>query len=183
MDEPARSSAVDLDATGGTASTPTGDGLVGLYNLGNTCYLNASIQCLSHTPLLTQYFLTKSYLRDLNTANVLGHQGKLAHAFASLVQQLWSTKKKALNPRVFKSMIAKSNELFAGNDQHDAQELLSFLLSGLSEDLNRIEKKPYIEQPDRCAHCAARRRANFSACTSVTVDPIASSPTFGGRIT
>ena len=29
------------------------------------------------------------------------------------------------------------------------KELLAFLLSGLSEDLNRIEKKPYIEQPDR----------------------------------
>ena len=44
--------------------------------------------------------------------------------------------------------MGKFNESFAGNEQHDAQELLSFLLSGLSEDLNRIMKKPYIEAPD-----------------------------------
>jgi len=44
--------------------------------------------------------------------------------------------------------MGKFNESFAGNEQHDAQELLAFLLSGLSEDLNRIMKKPYIEAPD-----------------------------------
>ena len=39
---------------------------------------------------------------------------------------------------------------FAGYEQHDAQELLAFLLDGLSEDLNLVTKKPYIEQPDSC---------------------------------
>jgi ubiquitin C-terminal hydrolase len=34
---------------------------------------------------------------------------------------------------------------FVGTGQHDAQEVLSFLLDGIHEDLNRIVKKPYIE--------------------------------------
>ena len=126
-----------------------GDGLVGLHNLGNTCFLNSSLQCLSHTPLLTDFFLSKAWQSDLNTTNVMGHQGRLAQAYAQLLGSLWASgRRRAINPVAFKKTVARLNEQFAGQDQHDAQELLSFLLSGLSEDLNRIAKKPYIEQPD-----------------------------------
>lgn len=40
------------------------------------------------------------------------------------------------------------NEQFSGNEQQDAQEVLTFLLDGLSEDLNLVRAKPYIPQPD-----------------------------------
>merc|ERR1712176_1697291 len=54
----------------------------------------------------------------------------------------------SLTPKQFKDALGKFSDHFAGNEQHDAQELLSFLLSGLSEDLNRIHDRIYIEQPD-----------------------------------
>ena len=53
-----------------------------------------------------------------------------------------------MTPKTFKDSLSKFNEHFSGNEQHDAQELLAFLLGGLSEDLNRIVDKPYIEAPD-----------------------------------
>lgn len=37
---------------------------------------------------------------------------------------------------------------FLGYQQHDSQELLSFLLDGLHEDLNRVKKKEYVELKD-----------------------------------
>lgn len=36
---------------------PPSDGAVGLINMGNTCYLNAVLQCLSHAEQLTDYVL------------------------------------------------------------------------------------------------------------------------------
>jgi len=34
--------------------------ILGFKNLGNTCYLNAALQCLSHTKELANYFLSNS---------------------------------------------------------------------------------------------------------------------------
>ena len=152
-----------------SAAPDTGDGVVGLYNMGNTCYLNSSIQCLSHTPIFREYFTSKCYLNDINTTNPLGHQGRLAQVSAVLINSLWKRFNNqaphqpkrvtapgsyapitapSLTPKTFKESLGKFNEIFSGNEQHDAQELLAFLLGGLSEDLNRIVDKPYIEAPD-----------------------------------
>lgn len=37
--------------------------------------MNSGLQCLSHIPELTEYFLSKSYVKDINRNNPLGTQG------------------------------------------------------------------------------------------------------------
>ena len=34
---------------------------------------------------------------------------------------------------------------FSGHHQQDSQELLTFLLDGLHEDLNLVKEKPYVD--------------------------------------
>ncbi|CAI5730610.1 unnamed protein product [Peronospora destructor] len=125
-----------------------GPGLVGIDNLGNTCYMSSALQCLSHTRLLVEYFRNEAYLKDINLRNRDGTNGKLTAAFGELLRILWSSDRKRFAPNEFKKMLARCSPQFAGSDQHDSQELLACLLSSLSEDLNRVVKKPYTEQPD-----------------------------------
>ena len=123
-------------------------GKCGLTNLGNTCFMNSIIQCLSNTVCMQDFFLDDSYKEQINTKNILGTQGALAHHFARLMQRLWSGHHAAVAPHDLKAVIGSVNPQFRGYRQHDAQELLGFLLDGLHEDLNRVTDKPYVEVQD-----------------------------------
>uniref|UniRef100_A0A6I8NRX1 Ubiquitin carboxyl-terminal hydrolase n=1 Tax=Ornithorhynchus anatinus TaxID=9258 RepID=A0A6I8NRX1_ORNAN len=123
-------------------------GVCGLTNLGNTCFMNSALQCLSNVPPLTEYFLHNRYLEELNFCNPLGMKGEIAEAYADLVKQAWSGHHRSVVPRMFKTKVGHFASQFLGYQQHDSQELLSFLLDGLHEDLNRVKKKEYVELRD-----------------------------------
>lgn len=125
-------------------------GHVGLQNLGNTCYMNAAIQCLVHSPLLPEYFMSE-YKLDVNPNSKFGMAGKLAVAFAELLAEIQQARRAGSNvvaPRDFKRIFSDFKPQFAGWKQQDSQEFLSMFLAGLSEDVNRTTKKPYRELKD-----------------------------------
>lgn len=85
----------------------------------------------------------------MNVTNPLGYKGQLARAYADLIQSIYAEPpQSSISPNRFRRQIGQSNPIMSGFEQHDSQEFLMFLLDGLSEDLNRILDKPYIEKPD-----------------------------------
>ncbi|XP_059151065.1 ubiquitin carboxyl-terminal hydrolase 15-like [Physella acuta] len=123
-------------------------GLCGLANLGNTCFMNSALQCMSNVGRLTDYMLSNVWEKELNKENPLGMRGEIANTYAELIRDIWSGHKSYTVPRNFKIAVGRFAPQFSGYQQQDSQELMAFLLDGLHEDLNRIRKKPYIELKD-----------------------------------
>ena len=110
--------------------------LVGLQNIGATCYMNATLQALSNTKLLTDFFLTK-YKFDANAYNK-----KMANEYYKVLINLWSDKKKNGDypPYDFKQAISEENPLFAGIQANDSKDLINFLLERFHQELNYAKK-------------------------------------------
>ena len=117
-------------------------GLVGLQNLGNTCYMNSGLQCLSNTRLLTKYILSEKHKSEINYCNTLGTKGELITEYANLITELWRGSSSSVSPINLKRVFSGFARQFAGFSQHDSQEMLSFLLDGIHEDLNRVTIRP-----------------------------------------
>ena len=100
---------------------------------------------MSNVPLLTDYFRENTYKKEINLVNPLGRKGEIAEAYADLINEMWSGQNGYTIPRNFKLNLSRFAPQFTGFQQQDSHELLAFLLDGLHEDLNRIQKKPYVE--------------------------------------
>jgi len=125
---------------GSTSGTGTG-GTGGLKNLGNTCFMNSVIQCLSNTKLLVDYLLSDSYTQDINTTNS-SMKGSLIKAFSTLIKGLWKPGSRVIDPSSLKGAVQRFAPRFSGYNQEDSQEFLRYLLEGLHEDVNRVTVKP-----------------------------------------
>ena len=80
-------------------------GKTGLQNLGNTCFMNSGLQCLSHSTQLTQFFLTNKFKKDINEDNPLGTGGSLARKYANFLKNMWHGEDDCFSPWGLKNAI------------------------------------------------------------------------------
>ncbi|XP_012373292.1 ubiquitin carboxyl-terminal hydrolase 43 [Octodon degus] len=123
---------------------PAGDGArppgaQGLKNHGNTCFMNAVVQCLSNTDLLAEFLALGRYRAAPGRAEV-------TEQLAALVRALWTREYTPQLSAEFKNAVSKYGSQFQGNSQHDALEFLLWLLDRVHEDLEGSSRGPVSEK-------------------------------------
>ena len=112
-------------------------GLSGLTNLGNTCFLNSTMQVLSHTYELNNFLDMKTYNKLLNKK----YDSVLLLEWDSLRELLWK-ENCIISPIKFVSVVQKlakikGQELFTGFNQNDLPEFLIFVIDCFHNALSR----------------------------------------------
>ena len=121
---------------------------IGLNNIGATCYMNATLQCLANVKNLTTYLLNNSTKISTNP-----YKYKLTNAYTEVLNNIWKSSNKSYSPNNFKKIISEMNPLFDGIQANDSKDLILFLLETLHKELNTVKVSTnlnpyYINQYD-----------------------------------
>ncbi|CDS36291.1 Peptidase C19 ubiquitin carboxyl terminal hydrolase 2 [Echinococcus multilocularis] len=121
-------------------STPSG-----LENLGNTCYLNAILQCLRSTELVRDYCDNI----DNVLCKQLGSNCDLFRTFAGLIRKMESVTNGSIGSNTilkFKNAFTRFVPCYGGNLQQDALEFFTYLLDGLHEEIKERPQTPVLDE-------------------------------------
>ena len=124
--------------------------LIGLNNIGATCFMNATLQCLSQTRNLTNYFLKKDNQKKIyEKQNQNQNELQLCPVYLELIQNLWdkNNMNKSYSPNKFMNVIEEMNPLFKKGQAGDSKDFIIFILEQLHRELKKQVANIIVNEP------------------------------------
>eukprot|EP01084_Bolivina_argentea_P028969 53805_1 len=115
------------------------NGIVGLNNLGMTCYMNTSIQIVSQSPYITRYLKKRAKMRS--KASKSGRYPML-NAWTDLCDIIYNKKARrnhytVTSPAAIRDALNEIDPEFGSGAQDDSSRSLGYMLQALDEEIDR----------------------------------------------
>lgn len=106
----------------------------GLINLGNTCYLNSGLQLIFHNKEL------------MNIILLYAPKSEILNKISNIIIEYNSNNNNIINPIEIKNIIEQQQNIFYGSHQHDATELIIYLLNIINNEIIKINNLDILKQ-------------------------------------
>ena len=133
---------------------PNWKGVVGIQNMGNTCYANSTLQLLRACPEWNAYCLTQNFAERLQHVSEENTYKRILLAYQDILKSLWSAHRPAyVRPLGFIAEVRKAvkgtvYEMFGIPVPNDSHEYLVYLLDNFHEALKTEEPAEQKPIPD-----------------------------------
>ncbi|KAL2078194.1 hypothetical protein ACEWY4_025879 [Coilia grayii] len=137
----------------------------GLQNLGNTCFLNSALQCLSYTPPLANYMLSREHSKTCHEPGFC-----MMCTMQNHITQVFANSGNVIKPIAVLNDLKRIAKHFRFGSQEDAHEFLRYTVDAMQKSClpgNKLDRQTqattlihqifggYLRSRVKCLNCKA----------------------------
>ena len=112
--------------------------LIGLANVGATCYMNATLQCFINVPFVTKFLLIDTVYKKITENSSIY---ELSSSYCHLLYNVCCNEQitNYFEPTNFKEVISGKNPLFKGINANDSKDMINFMFEEMNQELSHLD--------------------------------------------